>query len=586
MSVQGMLAHIKAMRRNHLIIVLVTSAVLYGNGVLISDKYLGWKSPKIAYEPARGPQLVPQLSRELAHAAAQGGEIFVTWASQVYADFAVNWARSLQRVNATNFLVGALDEKAAQALLDAKLPVFSMYNLDLNGSVMAAGGSKACEQDFHNSTACQRIGLARAFLSYGLDVTLSDADWAFAEDPRPFFSRQPHADLLAAGAALVNSTADGDGGLELAASLAAGTDDGLLLLRAAPAMLSFLQAWARALPGRNAQAALESALCEGVGATPALWPGQDRLSYAWGGRLVLGVLPVARFGSHTASVQGLAGQMHVTQVAVHASHQSDGLVGKRHRLREAMLWEDAPEYYTEPRLLSMDLKPPSVPEKLSLGVMDEGGQTALQMAHKRGLQFQLQQIRAGMALAVALNRTFLMPRLTCLCDSGWDKLENCRSPGAPLTPLPFTCPWDQVFLVERLTEPHEKKVNMTYREYSFLENPRTPNETEHDLILLSMDGTANTAFRTHDPTIVWLPPKTGLADLRDRVARHSGVRRLHVRDPQAAWSDWERPEDGKSFDLRFIGALAPWAGPFDDEEKTKRWLDGVLRRKRKREKGA
>ncbi len=46
---------------------------------------------------------------------------------------------------------------------------------------------------------------------------------------------------------------------------------------------------------------------------------------------------------------------------MHASHQSDGLVGKRHRLREAMLWEDAPEYYTEPRLLSMDLKPPSVP---------------------------------------------------------------------------------------------------------------------------------------------------------------------------------------------------------------------------------
>lgn len=176
------------------------------------------------------------------------------------------------------------------------------------------GGSKACEQDFHNSTACQRIGLARAFLSYGLDVTLSDADWAFAEDPRPFFSRQPPADLLAAGAALVNSTADGDGGLELAASLAAGTDDGLLLLRAAPAMLSFLQAWARALPGRNGQAALESALREGVGATPALWPGQDRLAYAWGGRLVLGVLPVARFGSHTASVQGLAGLMHVTQV--------------------------------------------------------------------------------------------------------------------------------------------------------------------------------------------------------------------------------------------------------------------------------
>lgn len=63
---------------------------------------------------------MPQLNRELAHAAAQGGEIFVTWASQVYADFAVNWARSLQRVNATNFLVGALDEKAAQVREEAE----------------------------------------------------------------------------------------------------------------------------------------------------------------------------------------------------------------------------------------------------------------------------------------------------------------------------------------------------------------------------------------------------------------------------------------------------------------------------------
>lgn len=96
---------------------------------------------------------------------------------------------------------------------------------------------------------------------------------------------------------------------------------------------------------------------------------------------------------------------------MHATHVSGGLGGKRHRLREAMLWEDAPGYYTSPRLLSMDVAPPPRPKDLGLVSMSARQQMVVRMAHLRGMLVQLQQVRAGMALAVALDRTFIMPRV-------------------------------------------------------------------------------------------------------------------------------------------------------------------------------
>lgn len=51
----------------------------------------------------------------------------------------------------------------------------------------------------------------------------------------------------------------------------------------------------------------------------------------------------------------------VEPFAVHANFEFGGLAAKRHRLREAGLWNDPPEYYDSGRFV--DLKVPAVPGK-------------------------------------------------------------------------------------------------------------------------------------------------------------------------------------------------------------------------------
>ena len=53
----------------------------------------------------------------------------------------------------------------------------------------------------------------------------------------------------------------------------------------------------------------------------------------------MGILPVALFASgHTYFVQRLHEQMDLDVYAVHATFQYSGTPGKRHRMRERLLW--------------------------------------------------------------------------------------------------------------------------------------------------------------------------------------------------------------------------------------------------------
>lgn len=83
---------------------------------------------------------------------------------------------------------------------------------------------------------------------------------------------------------------------------------------------------------------------------------------------------------------------------------------------------------------------------------------------------------------------------------------------------------------------------------------------------MARKGTDNNEFRAQDPTIVWLPGKLGEGALRMRLASHAPVRRLHVRDARAAWTDWEQAGAASAFDMRFTSALAPWATTLEEED--------------------
>lgn len=58
------------------------------------------------------------------------------------------------------------------------------------------------------------------------------------------------------------------------------------------------------------------------------------------GRLKIGILPVSTFCSgHTFFVQRMADAMGLKPYVVHATFQFSGTPGKRHRMRESLLWD-------------------------------------------------------------------------------------------------------------------------------------------------------------------------------------------------------------------------------------------------------
>lgn len=115
---------------------------------------------------------------------------------------------------------------------------------------------------------------------------------------------------------------------------------------------------------------------------------------------------------------------------VHATFQFSGTDGKRHRMREAMLWDvDPPEYYDPPGgFLAFDA---DVPQALLDSSNSKEGHFTL-------VNHQIRQVRDALALAQALGRALVMPKVYCGWDRWWAP-HSGRIPNSNLD-LPYLCP--------------------------------------------------------------------------------------------------------------------------------------------------
>ena len=153
--------------------------------------------------------------------------------------------------------------------------------------------------------------------------------------------------------------------------------------------------------------------------------------------------------------------------------QYGGAEGKRHRLREGMMWEDDEEYYGGHRFLTYT---PDIPFELvyprgAESVRPDGSVARRHWMtvpqHFRLVNHQLAQVRDALALAQSLGRILILPRLVCGLDRYWAP-HNGIIPGSA-TQLPLLeCPADHIIDLERM------QPEMLLREHTFLCNPRTP----------------------------------------------------------------------------------------------------------------
>jgi len=192
-----------------------------------------------------------------------------------------------------------------------------------------------------------------------------------------------------------------------------------------------------------------------------------RLFLGYNSTITIGILPVSTFCSgHTYFVQRMPQRRGFEPYSVHTTFQYSGAVGKTHRLREAMLWEDEPEYYTPQRGLLHYT--PSVRRELikPAGVMDVA-------SHFELVHHQLVQLRAAFLLARKLDRILILPTIVCGLDRFWAP-HNGTIPGSDTT-LPIDpCPADHVVDLENIARQHRGTIDGIFREYSFLDNKRTP----------------------------------------------------------------------------------------------------------------
>jgi len=210
-----------------------------------------------------------------------------------------------------------------------------------------------------------------------------------------------------------------------------------------------------------------------------------------GTHLLAGVLPVSLFASgHTFFVSRMAHLMQQHPYMVHTTFQYGGAQGKRHRLRESMVWEDEPSYYSQPNFLSYDI---DLPFRL---VYPNGGDSigpdgtqplSMHMdvaAHFELVHHQLLQMRNAFALARKLDRILILPRLVCGLDRWWAPHSAIIPGSAARLPL-LECPADHVIDLERMGKPEK-----FLREQGMLCNPRTPNSVREGIRRMGLEQLA------------------------------------------------------------------------------------------------
>eukprot|EP00798_Chlamydomonas_sp_ICE-L_P028760 gene28760-31942_t len=417
----------------------------------------------------------PQMSAGLAKMMAKDNTVIVTWANYALWDFVKSWVRHLNDLGINNILVGAMDQQIGEAMVLRKIPSFAMYATNQSHSGVGAEHLAWGGEGFHKMGR-QKISLAKLFLEAGVNLFLVDVDVVILRDVLPYFDRYPQADILVSTDLLSTPNDVGDDGLEKNGGANAPMNIGIMFFRNNPKTLKFVTEWLDriiATPDLWDQVAFNDMARADWDPFVKVKSDNPRVWLGYNGTLGVGVLPTSSFaGGHNFYIQKIHEVQKVEPYAVHCTFQYGGNIGKRNRMREAMLFYDDEEYYTGDNYIMIDVKttPTMNPEEfLKLNY------TQMKAYNVKGLNWQLASIFPSLGMSYLFNRSLILPKVACFCDRYWQALDMCRLPGALKQRLPFVAPMDYVLQPEFFTDDHST-VTFRWREHSFLDNPRCPQK--------------------------------------------------------------------------------------------------------------
>ncbi|XP_059639980.1 arabinosyltransferase XEG113 [Cornus florida] len=404
-----------------------------------------------------------QLTKELVLERVKDNVVIVTFGNYAFMDFILTWVKHLTDLGLDNLLVGAMDTKLLEALYWKGVPTFDM------GSHMSTVDVGWGSPTFHKMGR-EKVILIDAILPFGCELLMCDTDMVWLKNPLPYLARFPEADVLTSTDQVIPTVVDDR--LDIWQQVGAAYNIGIFHWRPTDSAKKLAKEWKDMLLADEKiwdQNGFNDLVRRQLGPSVV---GESGLVHAYDGNLKLGLLPASIFCSgHTFFVQAMYQQLRMEPYAVHTTFQYAGTEGKRHRLREAMVFYDPPEYYDSPGGF-LTFKP-SIPKSLLL----DGDHNI--KSHFSLINYQIKQIRSALAIASVLNRTLVMPPLWCRLDRLW-----FPHPGilvGSMTRQPFLCPLDHVFEVNVMLKElpiEEFGPGINFREYSFFDNPSVPREVK------------------------------------------------------------------------------------------------------------
>lgn len=501
-----------------------------------------WKVPPAG---SKMPDLETfKLSKELVQERVTDNIVVVTFGNYAFMDFILTWVKHLTDMGVENLLVGAMDTKLLEALYWKGVPVFDM------GSHMSTVDVGWGSPTFHKMGR-EKVVLIDSILPYGFELLMCDTDMVWLKNPLPYIARFPEADVLTSTDQVVPTVTDDR--LDLWQQVGAAYNIGIFHWRATESAKKLAREWKEMILADDKiwdQNGFNELVHRQLG--PSV-DDDSGLVYAYDGNLKLGLLPASIFCSgHTYFVQSMFQHLRLEAYAVHTTFQYAGTEGKRHRLREGMVFYDPPEYYNPPGGL-LTFKP-SIPKNLLLD-----GEHSID-THFTLVNYQMKQIRTALAVASVLNRTLVMPPLWCRLDRLWFGHPGIL-PGS-LTRQPFVCPLDHVFeinvmLKEMANEEFGPGINI--REYSLFENPSMPQEVKKSWldVHLCQEGSLGCQVNsTSQSGVLKLPKHSTEETLKTAFSKFKDVKVIQFSSMQDAFdrfTDKTREEQFRNRVKRYVG---------------------------------
>ncbi|KXZ45924.1 hypothetical protein GPECTOR_49g508 [Gonium pectorale] len=468
-------------------------------------------------------------TREMVQRIAQNGYLMVTWANYHYFDFVKTWVTHVKRVGVTGYIVGAMDDHLLREMIKLDYNCFSMKSGLTLGDFGWGSATFA-------KMGREKIRLISIFLNLDVNVVIADVDVLWLRNPLPYFERYPEADILTSSDNMWATVEDES--LERWPEAASAANIGIMMFR--KKSLDFVTKWIEIIEADDKvwdQNAFNDLFRRGI---QLLHPPNKNLFLGYDGTLTMGILPVSIFCSgHTMYVQRLGQRLGLQPYAVHGTFQFSGTPGKRHRMREFMLYDDPPEYYDHSvGFVSFDV---------SLWVATKGA------VEGWGASFAIS--------SVVLKRALVVPELWCGLDRWWAPHAG-RIPGAKFD-LPFACPLDHVLDLENgimRSFPEDIYGPKTeIREYSFFNNSRMSDAVRADRVVVELC-------------------KAGTPDCSDgkepaKLLTDGGVRRVRVQESLPSAALETALSAVKSAKVLHFSTMANALGPFSDPAVATRFYE-------------